>query len=184
VSTRAPYPGPLYARLVTKRTRALAPFLAVTALLVSCGGESGAMHATLTDDECTFEGTTTAGAGRLSIEVENTTFRFGSFGVVALYAGESVDDIALVRERVESRRLLRNRARSDVPPPFGRWFAGADVEPTTRTFLPVDADPGRYAVVCYIHRNADDRRRTGEISLPERAFVAGQIAVTSRTSGP
>jgi hypothetical protein len=157
---------------VTKRTRALAPFLAVTALLVSCGGESGAMHATLTDDECTFEGTTTAGAGRLSIEVENTTLRFGSFGV------------ALARERVESRRLLRNRARSDVPPPFGRWFAGADVEPTTRTFLPVDADPGRYAVVCYIHRNADDRRRTGEISLPERAFVAGQIAVTSRTSGP
>ena len=162
---------------MTKRTRALAPLLAVTALLVSCGGESGALHATLTDDGCTFESTTTARAGRLSIEVENTTFRFGSFGIVALYAGESVDDIALVRERVESRRLLRNRARSDVPPPFGRWIAGADVEPTTRTFLPVDADPGRYVVVCYLHRNADERRRTGEIARPERAFVAGEIAV-------
>jgi hypothetical protein len=167
---------------VTKRTRALAPLLAVTALLVSCGGESGAMHATLTDDECTFEGTTATEGGRLSIEVENTTFRFASFGVVALYAGESVDDIALVRERVESRRLLRNRARSDVPPPFGRWIAGADVEPTTRTFLPVDADPGRYAVVCYIHRNADERRRTGEIARPERAFVAGQIEVAGPTT--
>jgi hypothetical protein len=182
VSTRAPYPGPLYARLVTKRTRALAPLLAVTALLVSCGGESGALHATLTDEDCTFDGTTTPGAGRLSIEVENTTFRFGSFGVVALYTGESVDDIALARERVESRRLLRNRAHSDVPPPFGRWIAGADVEPTTRTFLPVDADSGRYVVVCYIHRNADDRRSTGEIARPERAFVAGQIEVAGNPS--
>ncbi|HKX47182.1 MAG TPA: hypothetical protein VJM06_00825 [Gaiellaceae bacterium] len=167
---------------MTKRTRALAPLLAVTALLVSCGGESGALHATLTDDDCIFEGTTTARAGRLSIEVENTTFRFGSFGVVALYDGESIDDIELVRERVESRRLLRNRARSDVPPPFGRWVAGADVEPTTRTFLPVDADAGRYAIVCYVHRNADDRRRTGEIARPERAFVAGQIEVAGTPS--
>ena len=162
----------------------MAPFLAVTALLVSCGGESGAMHATLTDDACTFEGSTTAQDGRLSIEVENTTFRFGSFGVVALYDGESVDDIALVRERVESRRLLRNRARSDVPPPFGRWIAGADVEPTTRTFLPVDADAGRYAVVCYVHRNSDDRRRTGEIARPERAYVAGQIEVAGTPTYP
>ena len=162
---------------MTKRTLALAPLLALTALVVSCGGETGALHATMTDDECTFEGSTSAQAGRLSIEVEKTTFRFGSFGVVALYTGESVDDIALVRERIESRRLLRNRARSDVPPPFGRWIAGADVEPTTRTFLPVDADAGRYAVVCYLHRNADDRLRTGEIARPERAFVAGEIAV-------
>ena len=169
---------------MTKRTRALAPLLAVTALLVSCGGESGAMHATLTDDDCTFEASTTAQAGRLSIEVENTTFRFGSFGVVALYAGESVDDIALARERVESRRLLRNRARSDVPPPFGRWIAGADVEPTTRTFLPVDVKAGRYAVVCYVHRNADDRRSTGEIAGPERAYVAGLIEVAGTPTSP
>src|SRR5688572_27229089 len=54
VSTRAPYRGPLYPRLVTKCTRAGAPLLAFTlALLVSCGGESGAMRATLTDGECT-----------------------------------------------------------------------------------------------------------------------------------
>ena len=86
--------------------------------------ENGIYLQGLTDNACTFEGSTTAEDGRLSIEVKNTTFRFGSFGVVALYDGESVDDIALVRERVESRRLLRNRARSDVPPPFGRWIAG------------------------------------------------------------
>ncbi len=162
----------------------MAPLLFVSALLVSCGGESGAMHATLTDDDCLYEGSTTADAGRLSIEVENTTFRFGSFGVVTLYDGESVDDIALVRERVESRRLQRNRARSDVPPPFGRWIAGADVEPTTRTFLPVDADAGRYVVVCYVHPNADDRRSTSEIARPERAFVAGQIEVADAPTSP
>ncbi|MGH3129058.1 MAG: hypothetical protein ACRDPX_14145, partial [Gaiellaceae bacterium] len=66
---------------MTKRTRALASLVAVPALLVSCGGESRAVHATLTDDNCVYEGSTTADAGRLSIEVENTTFRFGSFGV-------------------------------------------------------------------------------------------------------
>ena len=47
------------------------------------------MHATLTGEECTYEGPSTAQAGRLSIETENATFRFGSFGVVALYEGES-----------------------------------------------------------------------------------------------
>ena len=83
-----------------------------------------------------------------------------------------------------SRRVLRNRARSDVPPPFGRWIAAADVEPTTRTFLPVDADAGRYALVCYVHRNADDRRSTTEIAPPERANVAAQIEETRMATDP
>jgi hypothetical protein len=157
---------------------AMASLSAMTAVFTSCGGESGALHATLTDEGCSYEGTRTPEGGRLEIEVENTTFRFGSFGVVALYDGESVDDIALVEERIASRRLQRSRARSDVPPPFGRWVAGADVEPTTRTFLPVDADAGRYAVVCYVHRNADDRLSASEIAAPERAFVAAQLEVT------
>jgi hypothetical protein len=113
------------------------------------------------------------------IEIENRTFRFGSFGVLVLWPGESVDDVALVRERIASRRLLRSRSRSDVPPPFGRWIAGADVEPTTRTYLPIDADAGRYAVVCYVHRNADDRLSASQIAAPERAYVAAQIEVTA-----
>lgn len=170
---------------MTTRTGGVASLLVLSlALLASCGGDEGAMHATLTDDACTYDGSTTTQSGRFSIEIENATFRFGSFGVVALYEGEAVDEIALVQERVASRRLLRERARSDVPPPYGRWIAGADVEPTTRTFLPVDAGAGRYAVVCYVHRNADERLSSSEIAPPERAHVATQLQVTGTSVYP
>lgn len=170
---------------MTARTVGVTSILVlVVALLVSCGGESGAMHATLTDEECTYDGSTAPQSGRLSIEIENRTLRFGSFGIVTLWPGETADDVALVEERIASRRLLRNRARSDVPPPLGRWVAGADVEPTTRTVLPVDVDPGRYLVLCYLHRNADERVRASEIAPPERAHVAAQIEVTGAPSYP
>lgn len=142
------------------------------------------MHTTLADGECTYDGRTVAPASRFSIEVENETLRFASFGLVALYDGESVDDIALAGERVTSRRLQRSRARADVPPPFGRWVVGADVEPTTRTTLPVDADLGRYVIVCYVHRNTDDRRSTDDVPPPERAYVAAQIEVTGAQTHP
>jgi hypothetical protein len=170
---------------VTTRTGGVTSILVlVMAFLASCGGDSGAMQATLTDENCTYGGSTALQSGRLAIEIENQTLRFGSFGIVTLWPGETADDLALVEERIASRRLLRNRALSDVPPPLGRWIAGADVEPTTRTVLPVDVDPGRYLVLCYLHPNADERLRASEIAPPERAYVAAQIEVTGAPSYP
>ena len=53
------------------------------------------MRATLTDDDCTYRGDTTAVAGSFSIEVENRTLRFASFGLVKLDDTETIKDIEL-----------------------------------------------------------------------------------------
>jgi hypothetical protein len=170
---------------VTNRTRAAAAVLLISvSFLVSCGGDGGPMHATLTDDGCTFEGDTTADAGRFAIEVENRTRRFASFGVIALLGDQALDESALARERVTSRLLLRSRARSDSPPPYGRWIGGADVEPSATTSLPVDTAAGRYAVACFVHSNSEERLRASEIPPPERSYVAAQFEVTGLPTYP
>jgi hypothetical protein len=169
---------------VTRRALAALPAVLAATTLASCGGAGGSLRATLGDAACTLDGDTTAQAGRFSIEIENETLRFASFGLVELFGDTTVADIELFHERVTSRQLLRSRSRSDVPPPYGSWVAGADVEPSARTSLPVDTDAGRYAVLCYVHRNTDERRASDEILPPERAFVAGQLEVTGVPTYP
>ena len=136
------------------------------------------MRAALTDRSCTYEGDTTPSSGSFSIELENRTLRFASFGLVTLFEGESIEDIDPVAERMSSRQLARSRARSDVPPPFGRWIVGAEVEPSASTVLPVDAPVGRYVVVCYLHSNSEERLSADDNPRPERAYSAGQLDVT------
>ena len=142
------------------------------------------MQATLTDDDCTYRGDTVATTERFSIELENRTLRFASFGLVALFEGESIEDIDPVVERMSSRQLARSRARSDVPPPFGRWVAGADIEPSSSTSLPVDTSAGRYVVVCYLHSNSEERLSADDIPRPERAYTAAQLTVAGTASYP
>ncbi len=62
------------------------------------------MRATLTDRSCAYEGETTPSTGSFTIELENRTLRFASFGLVTLFEGESVEDIDPVAERMSSRR--------------------------------------------------------------------------------
>ena len=127
------------------------------------------MRAELTDRRCTYEGHTTSSTGSFAIELENRTLRFASFGLVTLFKGESIEDVDPVAERMSSRQLARNRARSDVPPPFGRWVVGAELEPSASTFLPVDAPVGRYVVLCFVHSNVDALLSTDGIPRPERS---------------
>ena len=170
---------------MTNRTREIAALLVVAvAFATSCGGEDGPMRATLTENGCAFEGSTTADAGRFTIEIDNRTRRFASFGVIALRGGETLDESALARERVTSRELLRSRARSDSPPPYGRWIGGADVEPSATATLPVDTAAGRYAVTCFVHSNSDERLRASETPPPERSYLAEQVEVTGLATYP
>ena len=156
----------------------------VVSLSIACGGDDGAQRATLTDDGCTFAGRSTAEAGRFEIEVENRTLRFVSFGLIALAAGQTVDDLELAFERISSRELTRSRLRSDSPPPYGRWIVGADVEPSAAATLPVDTAAGRYAVACFVHSNSDERLRASEFPPPERTYVAAQLEVTGTPAYP
>jgi hypothetical protein len=156
----------------------------VVSFSVSCGADEGVPRATLDDDGCTFSGRSTADAGRFEIEVENRTRRFASFGVIALAGRARLDEAALARQRVMSRLLARSRARSDSPPPYGSWIAGADVEPAASASLPVDAGAGRYAIACFLHSDADERRTADEVPPPERSYVAAQVEVTGTPAYP
>jgi len=140
------------------------------------------MQATLTDDDCTYRGATTAAAGRFSIEVENRTLRFASFGLVALGDTATIEDVDLFHERLTARRLSRSRTVSDVPPPLQSWVAGTDVEPSSSTSLPVDTSAGRYVIVCYVHSNSEEQLTADDIPRPERAFTAAQLDVTGTPS--
>jgi hypothetical protein len=132
---------------------------------------------TLPDDDCTYRGDTAAAAGRFSIEIENRTLRFASFGLIALGDTTTVEDVELFHERLAA--LARSRALPDEPPPFdASWVAGAAVEPSSSTSLPIDTTAGRYVVVCYLYSNPDELS-ADEIPPPERAHVAAQLEVTS-----
>ena len=163
-----------------------AALLAVTAVstIASCGGSRGPMRATLTDDDCTYRGDTTAAAGRFSIEVENRTLRFASFGLISLGETATIEDVELFHQRLTARRLARSRAVPDVPPPFGGWVVGAEVEPSSSTSLPVDTSAGRYVVVCYVQPNSEERLSTEEFPRPDRAYTATQLDVTGTPSYP
>ena len=142
------------------------------------------MQATLTDDDCTYRGDTTAAAGRFSIEVENRTFRFAAFGLISLGTTATIEDVDLFHQRLTARRLARSRAVPDVPPPFGGWVAGAEVEPSSSTSLPVDISAGRYVVACYVHSNSEEQLTSDAIPRPERAFTAAQLDVSGTPSYP
>ena len=85
---------------------------------------------------------------------------------------------------MSARRLARSRTVADVPPPLQSWVAGADVEPSSSTSLPVDASVGRYVVLCFIHSNAEALLGTDEFPRPERAYSAAQLDVTGTPSYP
>jgi hypothetical protein len=76
-------------------TRIAATVAAVlTVQLTGCGGsDDSQMHATLTDDGCTYRGGKAAAAGRFTIEVENQTGHSGHFVLKELANGVTTDSI-------------------------------------------------------------------------------------------
>jgi hypothetical protein len=139
-----------------------------TVLPVGCGGEDGSkMHATLTDDDCTYEGNTTHAAGMFSIEIENQTADSGSFGYARLGDGFVFEDIEpLLDERVQLE-AQGETPRDHLPPWLRGVLRSAIVDGGASTFLPVDVTPGTYALVCW---DIDQGK--------ERAEVATRLDVT------
>ena len=66
---------------------------AVSLVPMACGGDEVPMRATLTNDGCTYEGDTSPAAGMFTIEVENQTELSGSFVLLSLPEGWTVDDL-------------------------------------------------------------------------------------------
>ncbi len=61
------------------------------------------MRATLTDERCTYEGPSSANAGRFTIEVANDSRSFGGFFLAAAANDTEVDDLQTMIDRLLRR---------------------------------------------------------------------------------
>ena len=153
--------------LVSFGTRLAATLAAIPlmALSAACGGGDQELRATLTEDGCTYEGTTTPAAPMFTISIENQTGYFGAFALAALAPGSTIDDLEpwLARARAQ---FGRSGTLPDLPP-FYEQVVRSGVEAGASSSLPADVPSGRYALMCFV----DD--------LPTwRVYPAAQLDVT------
>jgi hypothetical protein len=155
-------------RLVASSTRLAVALLtaAVSLLPMACGGDEAAMGATLTNDGCTYDGDTSPTAGMFTIEVENQTEFFGSFVLVSLAEGSTVDDLQAALDRYP--RQFEREGSLPEPPGFYAMLVRSDVEAGATSALPADVRAGTYALVCFV----DDDLPT------EQIYIAEQLDVT------
>jgi hypothetical protein len=149
-------------------TAVLVTFVTVAsaALLTGCGGgEGSATRATLSEDGCTYEGTTTPSAGVLTIDVENETAYFGAFALASLADGSTIESLAPVLEAA-ARQFADSGTLPELPP-FYEQVVRTGIEGGTTGKLPGDLSAGTYALMCFV----DD--------LPTwRAYAAAQLDVS------
>ena len=138
---------------------------AVSLVPLACGGGEAAMRATLTNDGCTYEGDASPAAGMFTIDVENQTEFSGSFVLLSLAEGSTVDDLQPSLEQYP-RQFERVGPRLPEPPDY-KFLVRSDVEAGATSALPADVPAGTYAVVCFV----DD--------VPiEQVYIAEQLDVT------
>jgi hypothetical protein len=138
---------------------------AVSLVPMACGGDEAAMRATLTNDGCTYDGDTSPTAGMFTIEVENQTEFSGSFALLSLAEGSTVDDLQRALDQYP-RQFERDGTLPE--PPDYKFLVRSDVEAGATSALPADVSAGTCAVVCFV----DD--------VPiEQVYIAEQLDVTS-----
>jgi hypothetical protein len=142
---------------------------AVSLTPIACGGDEAAMRATLTDDGCTYNGGTSPTGGTFTIEVENQTEFSGSFVLLYLAEGSTVDDLQPSLDRYP-RQLERDGPPLPEPPDY-KVFVRSDVDAGATSALPVDAPGGTFAVVCFV----DDERPTEHIHIAAQLDVPGAL---------
>ena len=94
-----------------------------------------AMRARLTNDGCTYDGDTSPTAGMFTIEVENQTEFSGSFVLLSLAEGSTVDDLQPALDQYP-RQFERDGTHSGAAGLHSSWSA-----PTSRQERPVRCLP-------------------------------------------
>jgi len=136
--------------LLTARARAIG----LLAVLMSCvvgacgGGLDAGMLATLTDDQCTYEGDQTPNAEMFTIKVKNGTKYFGAFALAALSGGKTIDDLEPWLKH--ARQQFAQSGTLPTLPPFYEQVVRTGIEAGTTGNLPADVKPGRYALMCFV----------------------------------
>ena len=139
---------------------------AMSLVPMACGDET-AMRATLANDGCTYDGDTSPTAGMFTIEVENQTEFSGSFVLLSLPKGWTVDDLQPALEQYP-RQFDRGTGTRLPEPPDYQLLVRSDVEAGATSALPADVPAGTYALVCFV----DDDLPT------EQIYIAEQLDVT------
>ena len=123
--------------------------LAAALLLVACDGGGNNLRATLTDDDCTFEGDASPAAGRFTIDFANKTEFFGSVALARLSDGKTINDLQPYLEK--ARREFTETGMLAAPPfpdfyeQVVRWGVGAG----QNSVLAADVPAGTYALMCF-----------------------------------
>ena len=155
--------------------------LSTAVLATGCGGGgSDTMRATLTDDGCTYEGETSPAPGLHTIEVENKTTHFVTFGMWKLAPGKSAEDVqdAYTQALADFKRTHKKPFGSGVgrlyAPNFGRY---TDTDPEATSELPLNEFSGRFAIVCFEGSSADTRTSSSALTSPSAVYVATELDV-------
>jgi len=146
---------------------AVALLTAAVALVPMACGDLAATRARLTNDGCTYNGDTSPAAGMFTIEVENQTEFSGSFVLLSLPEGWTVDDLQPALDRYP-RQFDRGTGTPLPEPPDYQLLVRSDVEAGATSALPADVPAGTYALVCFV----DDDLPT------EQIYIAEQLDVT------
>ena len=144
---------------------ALALLSAAVSLVPMACGDLAATRARLTNDGCTYNGDTSPTAGMFTIEVENQTEFSGSFVLLSLPEGSTVDDLQPALDQYP--RQFEREGTLPEPPDY-QLLVRSDVEAGATSALPADVPAGTYALVCFV----DDDLPT------EQVYIAEQLDVT------
>ena len=147
---------------VTRFLRPVPVALTALALLAGCGGngdeggetapeaggDPGALAATLTDTECTYDGPESVPPGALSIDVENETDAAGRFELLRLTGGAAAEDLVAY---VEGERLsIGDGQQPSWPPVIATVVDQVPVRARWNTTLAGDVQAGTYGIVCWV----------------------------------
>jgi hypothetical protein len=160
----------------------LAVLLSAIGVLAGCGGGGGeGMRATLTDDRCTYEGPSSATAGRFTIEVANDSRSFGGFFLATAASNAEADDLQATIDR-----LLRHYRRSGESRLRAPWtpIVESAIGPSETGVIPADVSAGQYFILCLVGPSTDTRHSSSEPLLPDAAYVATRLDVTGVPTYP
>ena len=141
---------------MSRGLRAAVALVTLTAVmpLASCGGGGGnSLHATLTDDGCTYEGDTSPAAGRVTIDLANKTKFFGSVVVARLSDGKTINDL---------QPYLEKAGRF---PDFYEQVVRWGVEAGQNADLTADLPAGTYALMCFADNLMWDVYRAAQLDV-------------------
>ena len=137
---------------MSRGVRAAVALVTLTAVmpLASCGGGGGnSLHATLTDDGCTYEGDTSPAAGRFTIDLANKTEFFAAFALARLSDGKTINDLQPYLEKAR-REFFGTGALAAPPfPDFYQQVVRSGIGAGQSGELPADLPAGTYALMCF-----------------------------------